>query len=806
MKRTPLSATLCLFLAILLSWLCIHLDTTPVSPPSAPADNAFSQARAMTHLQTIAKIPHSTGTAANAAVRNYILTTCAALGLDTAVQHTTGESRQQSGIAAGNIYNVIARLKGSANSKTVLIAAHYDSQPNAGGAGDDGSGCVAMLETARALKAGMPLNNDVLFLFTDAEEDGLLGAEAFVKENPLLKEIGVMLNFDARGSSGPCLLSETNPGNGWVIDGYARSGAHRNASSLNYEVYKRLPNNTDYTPFKEKDIAGLNNAFIDGFVHYHSMTDIPANLNPGTLQEEGDNMLAEARYFGNADIRDTKAPDLTFFNLIGNWFIHYPASLNIVFLLLVNILLLVCLFSGFAAKNVRIPGLISGFLAFPLILIILYFLSDWTLAGIRSVEPLYEGYYSNTYSPVRYFLPLACLGIAVFTFAYRWLLERFSMPSIFAGTLIFLVILLDAVYALMPTAIYFLCFPLLILLAAGPFTFFRRASTSDHQPQAEYQPQSTRQSAPAHPSAAPYQSASGYQQTSARQSVPARHQSPSPLVTLILLIPAILLLAPIFAMFFVAFDLQSTSAAVPALTALLLGMSLPLLAPALRERRWLLPGGAFILFVVTLAIGFLRSSHSSEQPLKTNLQYIINADEGKARWVTIEAKPDHWNKQFFPNPKYLPTETIYPGGLYGLPTILTNEAPLEKIPAPILTVRQDTIINGRRLLALHYEAPGTNSARFTFGVDNPPTQISFKEPATPNPGNQKYYWLEYIGIPDAGMDFQVTLNPKTPVTIHALSRSIGLPQIQGFKGFPPDIIPGPGNYSNATIITKNFTF
>ncbi|HEY4111072.1 M20/M25/M40 family metallo-hydrolase [Puia sp.] len=778
MKRTRLSAVTCLLLFLIIAWLCIHLDTTPTRVVLSPTESEFSEAYANFHLQEITRahngsriaVPHSTGTAANFAARNYILSTCAALGLDTSIQHTTGISRQRGGVVASNIYNVIARLKGTPGGRTVLITAHYDSQPNAGGSGDDGSGCAAMLETARALKAGRPLRNDVLFLFTDSEEDGLLGAEAFVRENPLVKDIGIMLNFDARGAAGANLLSETNPENGWVIDGYARSGAHHNASSLNYEVYKRLPNNTDYTPFKAIGIAGLNNAFIDGFVHYHSMTDIPRNLDPNTLQEEGDNMLALARYFGNQDIRNTKAPDLTFFNIIGGWFVHYPASLNLVFLVLVNVLLLVSLGIGFTGKQIRLPGMASGFLAFPLMLVLLYFISDWTLAGIRKAVPLYEDYYSNAYHPGSFFLALTGLGIALFTIGYRWLLGRFSLPSLYAGTLFFLVALLDGVYTIMPTAIYFLCLPLLVLLGAAPFTFFRRAPESGSRP-----------------------------------------TNPSPFLTLILLLPALLLLTPIYYMFYVAFDLQPTSAAVPALTGLLLGMALPLLAAVFRESRWLLPGSAFAVFLLLLTLGLLDNRYTLEQPFKTNLLYAINADEGKARWVSLAPKPDHWNKKLFPNPQYLPTPTVFPGGLYGLSSILTNEAPLENTLAPTLTIRKDTSINGQRLLTLHYEAPGANSVRLTFGSDNRPVDIVFEKDIhsnTPPDNNRQmgYYWLDYKGIPEEGVDFQLRVNARSPFSVDALSRSIGLPVLAGFQGYPPGIIPGPGNYSNVTLVAKRFIF
>ncbi|GGB00448.1 M20/M25/M40 family metallo-hydrolase [Puia dinghuensis] len=771
-----------LLAAILFAWLCIHLDTTPARVNSSPAAGSFSAARAMDHLRQIAKAPHSTGTPANAAVRAYILNTCATWGLDTSIQHATAViSTRNGGVVAGNVYNIVVRLKGASGSKAVLIAAHYDSQPNALGAGDDGSGCVAMLETIRALKTGHPLKNDIIFLFTDDEEDGLLGAYAFVRENPLLKEVGMVLNFDARGSSGVNVLSETNKDNGWVIDGYAHC-AHPNASSLNYEVYKRLPNNTDYTPLKGAGLAGLNMAFIDGFVHYHSMTDRVDNIDPNTIQEEGDNMLSLTRYFGDLDIRDTKAPDLSFFNLIGNWFIRYPASLNIIFLILTNILLLACLIKGGFTRLVKARGLLAGFLAFPLVLLLLYFAGNYALLGIRIVSPLYNDYYSNTYHPGYYYFALTALGFAIFTFIYRWLLQRWNMASLLAGMLIILVIVLDGLYFIMPTAIYFLCFPLLIFQAGGYFIFFAKSTPASRQPAsstiAHRRPGSTKEAA----------------------------------ISWLLLIPAILFLAPICYMFFIAFDLQPASAAVPVLIALLLGFSVPLLSIIFRESRWMVPGTAAILCIISLAAGFLHRGFTPAEPMKTNLNYFVDADQGKAHWLSFEEKADHWNKQFFPNGRLLPMSTIIPGG-HG--EILENEAPVEPAAAAVLTIRKDTIENGRRMLSLHCDAPqGASSIRIVLGEHNPVEEIivdgrqPFYEATQPRNATRDFdwHWLEYRGVGAEGIDLTLQLDPQKKCDLSVISRSLGIPALQGSNGYPPDIIPGPGNYSNTILVVKKFSF
>ena len=111
---------------------------------------------------------------------------------------------------AGTPENVVARLEGTNDGgKAFLLMAHYDSVSTAPGASDDGAGVASMLETLRALKAGPPLKNDVIFLFTDGEERGLLGARAFVDSHPWAEDVGVVLNLEARGNTGPAIHGPT---------------------------------------------------------------------------------------------------------------------------------------------------------------------------------------------------------------------------------------------------------------------------------------------------------------------------------------------------------------------------------------------------------------------------------------------------------------------------------------------------------------------------------------------------------------------------------------------------------------------
>jgi len=103
-----------------------------------------------------------------------------------------------------------------------MLVAHYDTVSRSPGAADDGAAVAALLETLRALNAGPPLRNDLIVLITDGEEPGMLGARAFVAEHPWLRDVGVVCNFEARGTRGPSIMFETSSDNGRLIREFAR--------------------------------------------------------------------------------------------------------------------------------------------------------------------------------------------------------------------------------------------------------------------------------------------------------------------------------------------------------------------------------------------------------------------------------------------------------------------------------------------------------------------------------------------------------------------------------------------------------
>jgi len=102
-------------------------------------------------------------------------------------------------------YNVVADLKGTANSEEWLVyGAHYEGHDIAVGALDDATGAAVVMELARTLvKERAHLKHNIRFILFGAEEIGLYGSRAYCEAHPgFMKKIRLMINFDAAGRAG----------------------------------------------------------------------------------------------------------------------------------------------------------------------------------------------------------------------------------------------------------------------------------------------------------------------------------------------------------------------------------------------------------------------------------------------------------------------------------------------------------------------------------------------------------------------------------------------------------------------------
>src|ERR1017187_600062 len=378
-------------LAALALWLLVSwsLNPRPAPVPATAPPQDFSAERAMAHVAEIARMPHPVGSTEHDRVRDYIRGEFQKLGLDAQLETGTGEFSGRGHHVSGPVENIVARLPGTANTRSVMLAGHYDSVRTGPGAGDDGHAVGVLLETLRALRSSPPLRNDVIFLITDGEERGMLGASLFMREHPWRHDPGVVLNFEARGTGGPSYMFETSPGNAWMIRSLQAAVPRAEATSVAYEIYRRMPNDTDLTVFKGGGLAGMNFAFIEHPEFYHHPQDDVAHLDRRSVQEQGRFALSLTRAFGNQDLTAPRSGDAVYFPTRLTSLIVYPGGWVMPIAWIAMLVLAAALWFGRRVRGrwIAIPLAIMTALAFVVAVVApgAAYLLEWPLlAGIVS--------------------------------------------------------------------------------------------------------------------------------------------------------------------------------------------------------------------------------------------------------------------------------------------------------------------------------------------------------------------------------------------------------------------------------------
>ena len=209
--------------------------------------------------------------------------------------------------------------------EAIALVSHYDSVPAGPGAADDALGVGVSLEAARVLAARADRNWTLMILVTDGEEAGLMGAAALVTDREVTSRLQAYVNLEAIGSAGPPMLFETGPGNAWIVGPWARHAPSPRGASFGIEIYRRLPNDTDFSILKRQGIPGLNFAAIGDSYAYHTTRDTPERLSPLTVRRTGEQVVAVMTALDAVDVTQRSTTNPTFFDIGGASALSYGA-------------------------------------------------------------------------------------------------------------------------------------------------------------------------------------------------------------------------------------------------------------------------------------------------------------------------------------------------------------------------------------------------------------------------------------------------------------------------------------------------
>jgi hypothetical protein len=761
------SATLVivLWLAVVVS-ASLLLDRPPAPVPVSASSTEFSAERAFAFLKDIAQKPHPIGTPEHDRVRDYLMAQITSLGLAPEVQSATGVTPLYQ--VAGKVENIVAKLAGTGDAHdALLLAAHYDSVAAGPGAGDDGAGVAALLETIRAARAGPPLKNDVIFLFSDGEEESMLGASAFADEHPWARSVRVAVNLEARGNAGDSMLFETSSENARLLQLLEQAVPHANGSSLSYEVYQHMPNDTDMTVFKKHGYAGLNFAFIGHWEAYHTPLDKPEGLDRGSLQRHGQYALGLVRTMGDADLTRIRAPDTVFFSIFGGLFFNYPPTYIWPLAILAVLAFFASCFHAYGAYQTSASGVFLGIVAN---LILLAILASAAFGFVMLVEWVHlrrlpEG---DIEKSVPYTFSLIAALTALAIACYKILHIKMTWSSLFLGGAAILMVLNLVAARLAPGATYVLVWPLLASFVASVLA----------------------SSIPEHPETV---------------SLPAI------LGICALAVPSLVLLIPILKGMYLAFGLNTQGAPLEAVAlGLLIFTLLPLLQTLLNVAgNWVLLGtfvGALLLF----AIGARVTHYSSAHPKPSDIIYALDADTGKALWASRTNRPDAWTAQYVgASPVRAKLAKFLPDWLPF--QFAQRDAPAVPLAPPQTALVENSLAGDVRTLRLHITSP--RHAR-VVSVELPDNQVidgwvqdrKLGQPSDSRWNKSGKWAFNYANVPPDGIDLRLQIKGAGPAKLVILDHAIGLPEIPGanFLPRPPDSMPyGAGDQ---TIVRRAFVF
>ncbi|GIM95558.1 M28 family peptidase [Paractinoplanes toevensis] len=731
-----------------------------VQPPAgrdttAPAAD-FSAARAFQQVEAIATEPHPVGSAAQDRVREYLVGTLRGLGLSPEIQDTVSVQGAKLSASAGgagfaHVRNVVATIPGTASTGRVFLVAHYDSVQVGPGGNDDAAGTAAILETARALTSGPRLRNDVVLVLTDGEEACVCGAQAFVDQHPLARDGGIVLNIEARGSSGPAIMFETAKNNRRLVDLYGQAPKPV-GTSFAVEIYRLMPNDTDFTAFREAGFTGLNSAYIDGAAVYHAPTDVPSAMDTDSLQHHGDNALAVTRALGERDLSAlTSGDDATYFPAPG-LLVRYPGEL--VRPLAALALIVVIALAWLARRRALIDGrrlfTASALTLVPIIVAPLLAQLYWAL--LKLIRPEYAEMPIDPYRPGWYRLAVGAIATLVVLAWFGWLRRKAGPATLAIAGLGWLAVLGLVLAAVTPGGSYLAALPALAGAIAGIVAVLTR----------------------------------GWWSVLAVTAGGA--------VAVIILLPTVIMLFPALGL-----RLGATGAFLAVLLGLALLPVLDLIHPraerqhgldALRaRRRAALPTAAALLAVlICTVVGLSVDRFDAKHPALTQLMYALDADNGTAQWLSDEPHVQKWTAQYVSGDPHKVDEAL---PAFGPEEMRTGKAEPAALPAPKLTLVSDTRSGDSRVMKLRLQPQ--RSVRLTTlhvasGVDVTAATIGGRDLAVEKAEDGPWgFGFVFHAPPAEGVEVTLTVRTTGPVRFRVMDGSDGLTALPGFKARPAGV-------------------
>lgn len=806
LSRVGLKPFTVIGILILLIWGIFSIYdcwSPPVVPESAPPDQ-FSAERAIKLLEYPTKMIHTFGSQENAKVREYLIQKLRLLGVEPEVYTGYVKHSSKHGYnAIDRVGSIMVVLPGYAPTRAILLMGHYDSTPYGVACADDGSAVATMYETLRALLHSPPLKNDVIFLFTNGEEAGLLGPRAFL-DHPLYEKVGLCLNFEARGHYGPSMMFQMSNNNSWLIKEFAKVVPYPRASSMMFEIAGKMPTSTDYYVLKPKGVPGFDFAFVGGIRYYHTPNDNIEHISLRSLQHHGEYALPLVKHFGNLDLSHLKigypfeepVQNSIYFPLPGNQLVTYSEKWVLPLFVLAIVLYGVMLFSMRLFWGIRVRDVFFHFIRN----IVHTLLVISLLGGLIGLSFLIYKHYI-VYYELTYFLMGLLTTTGLFLIFLPIIFARFDPHLFFASALLPWLGLSIYSSIATPTASYISQWILIIGSVCGIIGSF------PHVPQKWQR---------------------NFIWYSFWTLIPT-------LVTIYFVSPFLILgvqtLTPVF---------------IPVLMIFLIFIfyqPVGIIQNILEDKKTCYRWGMILLVAGLLVYAYpmLFFRFTKETPKTNHLCYGLDWDTGKAWWMTRDTELDEWTEQFFTkNVQFKKPEPFTGDDI----TVRFGEAPVASYPPPLLSVLEDrsegdirhlkiSLVSLRKPAELRLKLKGefevlsvkindkdfgNSDGRGILMKEGILRKIIIEQSKEFENSDGKtipHWYLNYRGFPaENGITLEWQLRSKQPLILEVIEKSYVIPPIPGIDMPPrPDYMIAEPNTvewwkpfrSNAIYTRKTFT-
>ncbi len=719
----------------------------PVVPASAPPDK-FSAERAVRLLEYPTTMIHPFGSQENAKVRKYLVQQLRLLGVEPEVYtgyltHTSKRGHN----SMERVDSIMVVLPGYAPTRSILLMGHYDSTPYGVGCADDGSAVATMYETLRALLHSPPLKNDVIFLFTDGEESGLLGPKAFLN-HPLFETVGLCLNFEARGHYGPSMMFQMSNNNSWLINEFAKVVPYPRASSMMFEVAGKMPTSTDYYVLKPRGVPGFDFAFVGGIRYYHTPNDNIEHISLRSLQHHGEYALPLVKHFGNLDLSHLKigypfeepVNNSIYFQLPGGNLITYSEKWVFPLLLLSIILYSLLLLWLRIFWGIRFRDIVINFIRNTVHILLIFGLLSGLIGLTFLIYKHYIVYYELTY------LIMSLLTTSGLFLIFLPVIFPRLDPHVFLASALLPWLGLSIYSSIAtPTASYISVWILIISSICGIIGSF------------PYIPQK-------------WQRSMGW--FSFWTLIPA-------FITAYFVVPFLILgvqtLTPVFIPILMIFLI------------LIFYQLVGILQNLIQNKKTCYRLGILSLIagLIVYAYPMLFFRFTKETPKVNHLCYGLDWDTGKAWWMTRDTELDEWTEHFFrKNVEYKKPEPFTGDNI----TVRFGEAPVANYPQPLLSVLEDKMEGDVRHLKISVVSLRKSAEiRLTLKGDLEILSAKVNGKVFDNSeGKTVDRWhFSYRGFPsENGLTMEWALKHNEPLSLEVIEKSYVIPPIPGVE-IPP---------------------